>query len=44
MNVVAISSHNTSTKLDFRSDDNCVSLLGQTRRGQAHVNLTVMAT
>jgi len=44
MNVVAMSSHNTSTKLDFRSDDNCVSPLGQTRRGQAPIKFTVTAT
>jgi len=44
MKDVAMSLHNTSTDLDFQSDDNCVSPFGQTRRGQAHVNLTVMAT
>ena len=44
MNIVAVSLHNTSTDLDFKSDDNCVSPLGQTGRGQATIKFTVTAT
>jgi hypothetical protein len=40
---VAMSFH-ISKDLDFKPDDNCVSPLGQTMRGQAGINFTVKAT
>jgi len=37
-------SFHISKDLDFKPDDNCVSPLGQTMRGQAGINFTVKAT
>jgi len=34
---VAISFYNISRNLDFRSDDNCVSPLGQTIKADSHI-------
>jgi hypothetical protein len=41
---VAMSFHNISKDLNVKPDDNCMSPLGQTISGQAHINFIVMAT
>jgi len=40
MNVIAMSLHNISTNLDFKSGENCLSPLGQMRRGHGPINFT----
>jgi hypothetical protein len=43
MNVEAMSFRNISKDLDFRPDDNCLSPIGQSMRGQTRINFIVMA-
>jgi hypothetical protein len=44
MNAVAMSFHNISKDLDFKLDDNCVSPLVRSDKGQAPISFIVTAT